>query len=103
MGIDANEILSNALVGLVAGLVGWLGGKVSRFVAKVDRAEKDLDAVFPKIRAIECELKQLTERGACACQSVCANGAEATVGAGRDESYRLGALGDQPADDIVPA
>ncbi len=56
MSLDINEVISNSIIGLVGLVTSYIGGRISRFISKVNKAEKDLNAVFPKIRKLEAAL-----------------------------------------------
>lgn len=62
MALDVNEVLANSIIGLIGLAASWIGARVNRFISKVNKAEKDLNAVFPKIRKIE---KALGLEGGC--------------------------------------
>jgi len=56
-GIDINEIAANSIVGIVIAVFSWIGARVGVYAAKINRASKDLDAIWPRLRAIETILE----------------------------------------------
>jgi hypothetical protein len=55
--INLNEIASNSVVGLVAGAFTWVGTRVGRFITRVNKTEKDLNALWPRFRELESIVK----------------------------------------------
>ncbi len=56
MALDSNEVLANVIVGLVVAIATWIGTKINKFISKIEKAEKDLSAVFPKLRKLEAAI-----------------------------------------------
>lgn len=99
MALDVNEVLANSIIGLIGLALSWVGARVNRFLAKLNKAEKDLNAVFPKLRRIEAHLG--LKETCHASQPVRANGSEAPHGSvcePGDDSYAL--RSEQKNDDI---
>lgn len=57
MGIDLNEIASNSVVGVVLAACSWVGARIGKLVTKINKAEKDLDALWPRFRKMEAILR----------------------------------------------
>lgn len=99
--LDVNEVLANSVIGLVGLVTSWIGARISRFISKVNKAEKDLNAVFPKIRKIE---KALGLDGGCdASRPVCPTGPQVIERGLREQGNGVDALGDQQEDNILHA
>lgn len=57
LGIDLNEIASNSVVGFALAVCSWIGARIGGVISKINRAEKDLNALWPRFRELEAIIK----------------------------------------------
>lgn len=101
MAFDVNEVLANSIIGLVGLATSWVGARISRFIAKVNKAEKDLNAVFPKIRKIEAALGL---KGGCdASRPICKDGPTIIDRGLSQQGNGIDTLRDQQEDNVLHA
>jgi len=92
-GIDPTEVASNSVVGLAIAACSWVGSRIGGLIQKVHKAEKDLNALWPRFRELEERL-----RGHHAGESVREAGDEALDRGVYSQDDGAGAVGDQPKD-----
>ena len=84
LGIDLNEIASNSVVGVALAVCSWVGARIGGLISKVNRAEKDLNALWPRFRALEEKLN--------AGEPICEAGGKVGDGSLHSESDRPDSL-----------
>ncbi len=59
MALDVNEVISNSIIGVIGIVAAKVGAWISKLKTKVDKADKDLNIAFAKIRYLEEKIKIL--------------------------------------------
>jgi hypothetical protein len=84
--MDLNEIASNSIVGIALAIFAKLGNSVGKFIDKTNKNEKDLQALWPRFREVEAQLKEF--------KYACGNFDQAWPSSTHGESYSSGSSSD---------